>query len=200
MPEADAPTAPLEPAREAHTAYEATFSRPFLMHGSIGPSAALARWSDGALEITSHTQGPFILRAALARTLGLEPEAIRVRHVVGPGCYGHNGADDVALDAALAARAVPGRPVLLKWTRADEHGFEPYGAPAAVRVAAHLDEDGGLADWSLDAHGLTHGLLVAAQPYGRDNRCMLDSIAASAGRLKGIALVAPAIATLFLYH
>jgi CO/xanthine dehydrogenase Mo-binding subunit len=75
---------------------------------------------------------------------------------VGPGCYGHNGADDVALDAALVARAVPGRPVLLKWTRADEHGFEPYGAPAAVRVAAHLDEDGGLADWSLDAHGLTH--------------------------------------------
>ena len=156
MPEADAPTAPLEPAREAHTAYEATFSRPFLMHGSIGPSAALARWSNGALEITSHTQGPFILRAALARALGLEPEAIRVRHVVGPGCYGHNGADDVALDAALVARAVPGRPVLLKWTRADEHGFEPYGAPAAVRVAAHLDEDGGLADWSLDAHGLTH--------------------------------------------
>ena len=156
MPEAYAPTGPLEPAPEAHTAYEATFSRPFLMHGSIGPSAALARWSDGALEITSHTQGPFILRAALARALGLETEAIRVRHIVGPGCYGHNGADDVALDAALVARAVPGRPVLLKWTRADEHGFEPYGAPAAVRVAAHLDVDGGLADWSLDAHGLTH--------------------------------------------
>ena len=54
------------------------------MHGSIGPSAALARWSDGALEITSYTQGPFILRGALARALGLEPEAIRGRHVAGP--------------------------------------------------------------------------------------------------------------------
>src|SRR5262249_46899212 len=96
-----------------------------------------------------------ILRDALARALGLEREAIRVRHVVGPGCYGHNGADDVALDAALAARAVPGRPVLLKWTRADEHGYEPYGAPGVVRVQAHLDDGGGLADWSVDARGLT---------------------------------------------
>ena len=45
----------------------------------------------------------------------------------------------------------------------------------------------------LDANGLTHGVLVAAQPYGTDNRCMLDGITASGGRLKGIALVDPSI-------
>jgi nicotinate dehydrogenase subunit B len=155
-PDPDAPTAPLDPGTGTHPAYTATFSRPFLMHGSIGPSAALAEWTDGALHVRSHTQGPFILRDALARALRVDPEAIRVEHVPGPGCYGHNGADDVALDAALAARAVRGRPVLLKWTRAEEHAFEPYGAPGVVRVEAHLDDHGGLADWSADVRGLTH--------------------------------------------
>jgi nicotinate dehydrogenase subunit B len=174
-------TEPLEPSPEAQSGYEATFSRPFLMHGAIGPSAALARWSERRLHVHSHSQGPFVLRDALAEALGLDPTDVRVSHVVGPGCYGHNGADDVALDAALAARAVPGRPVLLKWTRADEHGWEPYGAPGVVRVEAHLGEDGALLDWSLDARGLTHlsrpfpsdagtGLLAAwtlAEPQAR---------------------------------
>lgn len=45
----------------------------------------------------------------------------------------------------------------------------------------------------LDAHGYTHGLLVSAGPYGADNRCMLDAIAAAGGRFKGIALVKPDI-------
>ena len=40
-----------------------------------------------------------------------------------------------------------------------------------------------------DAHGITHGLAVGAAPYGDDNRCLLDGIARSKGRLKGIALV-----------
>ena len=153
---AEGSTEPLEPSPEASATYEATFSRPFLMHGAIGPSAALAQWSDGKLHVKSHTQGPFVLRDALAQALRVDAGDIRVSHVVGPGCYGHNGADDVALDAALAARAVPGRPVLLKWTRADEHGWEPYGAPGVVRVEARLSEDGSLLDWSLDARGLTH--------------------------------------------
>jgi nicotinate dehydrogenase subunit B len=174
-------TEPLEPSPEASATYEATFSRPFLMHGAMGPSAALAEWSDGKLHVKSHTQGPFVLREALAQALRVDAGDIRVSHVVGPGCYGHNGADDVALDAALAARAVPGRPVLLKWTRADEHGWEPYGAPGVVRVEARLGEDRSLLDWSLDARGLTHlsrpfpvqgssGLLAAwtlAEPHAR---------------------------------
>jgi nicotinate dehydrogenase subunit B len=147
---------PLDPSSQAESSYAATFSRPFQMHGSIGPSAALARWTDGKLSVKSHTQGPFVLRDSLAQALGVDPVDVRVKHVVGPGCYGHNGADDAALDAALIARAVPGRPVLLKWTRQDEHGWEPYGPPAVVQVEAHLAADGSLLDWSLDATGLTH--------------------------------------------
>ena len=126
------------------------------MHGSLGPSAALAHWDGERLDVASHTQGAFVLRDALALALGLEPSAIRVRHVIGPGCYGHNGADDVALDAALLAMAVPGRPVLVKWSREDEHRWEPYGPPAVVELRARLDGSGRISDWRHDAWGTTH--------------------------------------------
>lgn len=136
--------------------HQASYSRPYLMHGSIGPSAAMALWQDGRLEVWSHSQGVFVLREALAQALELAPQAIRVRHVVGPGCYGHNGADDAAFDAALLALAVPGRAVLLKWSRSDEHQWEPYGSPALVELRATLDERGRIAEWSHDVWGTTH--------------------------------------------
>src|SRR5262249_36152279 len=101
------------PAGAART-LAATYTRPYHRHASIGPSAALAQWADGALTVWSHSQGVHLLRGALAQVLGVETETVRVVHVEGPGCYGHNGADDAALDAALLARAVPGRPVRLQ--------------------------------------------------------------------------------------
>ena len=142
---------PPAPGPRLHTA---TFTRPFQMHGSIGPSAALAQWTEQGLRVWSHSQGVHPLRGALAEVLGLDPERIRVTHVIGPGCYGHNGADDAALDAALVARAAPGRPVLLKWTRDQEHGWEPYGAPGVARLSARLDDAGRIAEWSTDVWGL----------------------------------------------
>ena len=84
------------------------------MHASLGPSAAAALMDDGHLSVWSQTQGVFPLRGALASALGMPLESVRVRHVEGSGCYGHNGADDAALDAALLALAVPGRAVMLK--------------------------------------------------------------------------------------
>lgn len=155
---ADVPVAgrPIPPPLSGDDVQVATFTRPFQMHGSIGPSAALARWERDQLRVWSHTQGVHPLRAALAEALQLEPGQIRVTHAPGPGCYGHNGADDAALDAALLARAVPSRPVLLKWTRADEHAWEPYGAPMVVRLAARLDEHGRISHWRSDVWGLHH--------------------------------------------
>jgi nicotinate dehydrogenase subunit B len=147
--------------------HTATYTRPFQMHASIGPSAALAHWTGDGLRVWSHTQGVHPLRESLAEALGIEPERIRVTHVIGPGCYGHNGADDVALDAALLARAVPGRPVLVKWTREDEHGWEPYGAPAVAKLSARLDDAGRIAEWSTDAWGLSHDARPFAAGTGR---------------------------------
>jgi len=151
------------PAGAART-LEATYTRPYHMHASIGPSAALAQWTDGALTVWSHSQGVSVLRFALAQALAVDPETIRVVHVVGPGCYGHNGADDAALDAALLARAVPGRAVRLQWTREDEHAWEPYGPAMVVKIQASLDDRGRLLDWNHDVYSNTH--MGRAVPHG----------------------------------
>ncbi|HEX2552242.1 MAG TPA: molybdopterin cofactor-binding domain-containing protein [Microvirga sp.] len=124
-----------------------SYARPFIAHASIAPSCAIAQWQDGGVRVWSHCQGIYNLRADLALVLRLDPERIVVQHVEGAGCYGHNGADDVALDAALLARAVPGRPVRLQWTRADELARAPFGAAMAVEIEADLDGSGEIAAW-----------------------------------------------------
>ena len=141
------------------------------MHGSIGPSAALARCGPTArLEVWSHSQGIGILRAALAHALGLDPRRVRVRTSRAPGCYGHNGADDVAFDAVLVARAVPGRPVLLKWTRADEHaGSRTASAMRGRRRRRSLDDDGRLR--RLAPRRLQPRRTAPAPGRGRARRC-----------------------------
>jgi CO/xanthine dehydrogenase Mo-binding subunit len=134
----------------------ASYTRPFQMHGSIGPSAAVAHEVDGALTIWTHSQGVSVLRAALAQALRIPNESLRLIHVEGPGCYGHNGADDVAFDAALVARALPGRPVHLQWSREDEHAWEPYGSAMIVELEASLDPSGRVVDWNHDTRSYTH--------------------------------------------
>ena len=143
--------------------HRASYSRPFLMHGSLGPSAALAKWDAGRLYVECASQGVEPLRQVLARALAVDAESIEVRHVPGAGCYGHNGADDAALDAALVARANPGETVLLKWSRADEHAFEPLGPPMHLELAADLDGAGRVVTWSHDVYGFTH----VARPHPR---------------------------------
>ncbi len=135
---------------------EAGFFRPPIAHASIGPSCAVARWDGERVEIWSHTQGPYNLRMDLAKALRMAEEAILVRHVEGAGCYGHNGADDVALDAALAARAAPGRPVRMLWTRAQELGWSPFSSAMLVEVSAGLDASGGIAEFAVEVTSNGH--------------------------------------------
>ena len=109
---------------EAET-LSASYSKPFLVHGSIAPSVGLAVWRGGGLHVSSHSQGIHALRDAIAAALALEPATVVVEHVENAGCYGHNAADDAAFDAVLLARAVPGRPVQARWTRPDELTWAP---------------------------------------------------------------------------
>ncbi|NNU81092.1 molybdopterin-dependent oxidoreductase [Halovulum dunhuangense] len=134
----------------------ASFSRPYQLHAALAPSAALAEWRDGRLHVHSHSQGIWTLRDALADSFRLTPAEVVVTHTPGPGCYGHNGADDAALDAALVAQAVPGRPVLLKWTREEEHAWEPVAPATVLEVAAALDEGGRIAGFAAEAMSDTH--------------------------------------------
>jgi len=126
----------------------ARYTRPFQAHGSIGPSCAVAQWEDGKLRVWTHSQGVYPLRNDLANTLGVPVASIRCTHAEGAGCYGHNGADDVALDAALLARATGGRPVKLQWMRDDEFMWEPYGSAMVMKLSGTLAADGSVESWS----------------------------------------------------
>src|SRR5712672_215808 len=128
---------------------EATYHRPYQAHAAIAPSCALAELKDGKLTVWTHSQGVFPLRATIARALGLQPRDIRCIHAEGPGCYGHNGADDAAFDAAMLARAVNGRPVRLQWMRDDEFKWEPYGPAMTMKVKGAV-AGGRVVDWTFD--------------------------------------------------
>ncbi len=129
---------------------EAVYSRPYLSHASIGLSCALATFRDGRLEVITHSQGVFPLRAALARALGLDADRIVVRHHQGAGCYGHNGADDVALDAAAVAMRMPGHPVRVQWTREDELAAAPLGSAMTIRLHAGIGSAGYPTQWTIE--------------------------------------------------
>jgi CO/xanthine dehydrogenase Mo-binding subunit len=135
---------------------EAVYTRPYTSHGSIGPSCSVAEYRDDKVTVWTHSQGVFPLRGELVKALNMPAASVRCVHVEGSGCYGHNGADDVALDAALLARAVPGRPVRLQWMRDDEFGWEPYGPAMVMHAKAALDGDGRIADWDYEVWSNTH--------------------------------------------
>ncbi len=156
--------APGAPPAGAAATLEARYERPYQMHASLGPSAAMAEFADGRLNVVTHSQGIYFLRAALAETFDMAPEAIRIVHAPGAGCYGHNGADDAALDAAIVARALPGQPVMLKWTREEEHAWEPYGSCASMDLRASIDADGGIVAWSHESYSDTYMMRPRSGP------------------------------------
>ncbi len=141
---------------QGRTRFEATYTRGHLAHASIAPSCGLALFRDGHLTVWTHCQGVFPLRAALSRTLGLDTSAITVHHVQGAGCYGHNGADDAAADAAIIAMKMPGKPIRVRWRREEEFLYEPKSPAMVVKVRALLDEAGKPADWTAEIWSGTH--------------------------------------------
>jgi CO/xanthine dehydrogenase Mo-binding subunit len=123
------------------------YTRPYIAHASIAPSCAMAQWSGDRVRVWTHSQGVYLLRNDLALVLKLPLEHITVEHMEGAGCYGHNAADDVALDAALLAKAAGGRPVRVQWSRKDEMSHAPFGAAMAIEIEADLDAQGEIVDW-----------------------------------------------------
>ena len=141
---------------EAAVTLEAVYKRPYHMHGSIGPSCAMAEWKGGQLTIWSHSQGVYPLRKTISDLLNLPEGKIRIIGTPGSGCYGHNGADDVAGDAALIAMQVPGKPVRVQWMREDEHQWEPYGSAMVLSMKGGLDNNGRVSAWKTEIWSDTH--------------------------------------------
>ncbi|MGY4622830.1 molybdopterin cofactor-binding domain-containing protein [Bradyrhizobium sp. USDA 4486] len=133
-------------AKAAHT-LRRQYTRPYIAHASIAPSCAMARWDGDRIHVWTHSQGVYLLRADLAIVLKLPADNIVVEHMEGAGCYGHNAADDVALDAVLLAKAGGGRPVRVQWSRHDEMSHAPFGAAMAIEIEADLDADNEIVGW-----------------------------------------------------
>jgi CO/xanthine dehydrogenase Mo-binding subunit len=136
--------------------FEAIYTRGYLAHASISPSCGLAEYRDGHLTVWTHSQGVYPLRAALARSLPIDASKITVHHVQGSGCYGHNGADDAAADAAIIALQMPGKPIRVRWRREEEFGYEPKAPAMLVKVHALLDDAGKPSDWTQEIWSSTH--------------------------------------------
>ncbi|MEY3730266.1 MAG: hypothetical protein RLZZ57_1022 [Pseudomonadota bacterium] len=148
-----------------------SFHRPYLAHASIGPSCAVAQWQGDVVEVFSHTQGPYNLRADIAKTLRCSADKVIIRHMEGSGCYGHNGADDVALEAVLIARAAEGKPVRLLWSRADELGWAPFSPAMLVDIEVAAAADGTLLEW--------HSEVISNGHTGRPGRSPVPTLLAA---------------------
>jgi nicotinate dehydrogenase subunit B len=158
------------PSAVGQKTVEATYTRPYQSHGSIGPSCAVGHYVDDLTTVWTHTQGVYPDRQGIAEMLRVPPAKVRLIHVEGSGCYGHNGADDAAADAALIARELQGVPVRVQWMREQEHGWEPFGPAMVTKLKASLDDSGAIADWNFEVWSNTHsmrpggaGSLLAAQ-------------------------------------
>jgi nicotinate dehydrogenase subunit B len=165
------PPPPTEPT-PATTRHEATYTRMHIAHASVAPSCGLAQYRDGRLTVWTHSQGVYPLRDALARTLKFDPAGISVKHVQGPGCYGHNGADDAATDAAVIAFHRPGQPVRVRWRREEEFGFEPVSPAMVVTTQTVLDGSGHPADWTTEIWSGRH----SSRPGGGGNLLAAEAL------------------------
>jgi nicotinate dehydrogenase subunit B len=165
------PPPPPDPSAAA-SRQSATYTRMHIAHASVAPSCGLALYRDGRLTVLTHSQGVYPLRDALARTLKLDPAAISVKHVQGPGCYGHNGADDAAADAAVIAFRRPGKPVRVRWRREEEFGFEPVSPAMVVTVSAALDAAQRPADWTTEIWSGRH----TSRPGGGGNLLAAEAL------------------------
>jgi nicotinate dehydrogenase subunit B len=159
-----------EATQTAARKLSATYDFAIHTHGSIGPSCAVARWKDGNLTCWTASQATHLLCRQLALMFGVPSENVHCMYVDGSGCYGRNGHEDAAADAALIAK-VTGRPVRVQWMRADEHGWDPKGPPTLLDYRAAIDAGGNVVAWESevfvpDAPKTLQVALVAAELTG----------------------------------
>ena len=140
---------------EEHVTVSAVYQKPYHMHASIGPSAGCAHFDGELLQVWTHNQGVYPLRAAITEAFGISGNCVAVQFVPGAGVYGHNGADDAAFDAAIIARHIPNHSILLKWTRDDENSWEPYGSAMHCEIQASINKKGKISSWSHETYADT---------------------------------------------
>ncbi|TXE10235.1 xanthine dehydrogenase family protein molybdopterin-binding subunit [Algoriphagus aquimarinus] len=138
--------------------FKASYTKPYLKHGSIGPACGIAMYDGEILHIWSHSQGIYPMRRAIAAMLKMEQEKLHVIAVPGAGCFGHSTADDAATDAAILALSYPGKHIRVQWSRHDEHTWDPYGTAMIMELEASLDANGKIKTWKTDVWTDSHSM------------------------------------------
>ncbi|NND33481.1 MAG: xanthine dehydrogenase family protein molybdopterin-binding subunit [Saprospiraceae bacterium] len=146
----------LYPTHSESGTFKGSFYKPYIMHGSIGPACGIARFQDEMLQVWTHSQGVFPFRSALSSMLNLQEENIHVVGVPGAGCFGHNSADDAAADAAVIAKAMPGKYIRVQWSRSQEHQWEALGSAMRMDIEAGLDSEGQISFWKASIYSDSH--------------------------------------------
>jgi CO/xanthine dehydrogenase Mo-binding subunit len=165
---------PVSPQPQNTKTVAAGYFWPMQSHASLGPSCAVADVRADEATVWTASQGTHDNRATFARFLGLPEDKVRLIYLEGSGCYGMNGHEDAAADAAILSRAV-GRPIRVQWSRADEHGWDPKGPPQLLDIAGAVDADGRILDWRTEmwipqtTKGLLNIPLLGPQAAGLDN-------------------------------
>ena len=138
------------------TTLTSEYKKGYLMHGPIGPSAACSIFSNNKFTIYSHSQALYDLKLSCSEYFGVNPENVTLKFIPGSGCYGHNGADDVAFEAGLLSKEFPDTHILLKWTRQDEHCWEPYGSASLNKLTGVINDKGKIIYWSNEVFSDTY--------------------------------------------
>ena len=139
-----------------YTTLTSEYKKGYLMHGPIGPSAACSIFSNNKFTIYSHSQALYDLKLSCSEYFGIDANKVVLKFMPGSGCYGHNGADDVAFESAVLSKEFPDTHILLKWTREDEHCWEPYGSASLNKLTGVIDKNGKIIYWSNEAYSDTY--------------------------------------------
>ena len=151
-------------AFEKGNTIKATYTKPYIKHGSMGPACAIAYYDQEELHIWSHSQGIYPMREALAAMLKMDQEKIHVVSVPGAGCFGHSTADDAAADASLLALEFAGKHIRVQWSRTDEHAWDPYGSAIIAELEASVNESGKIEAWKSDIWTDSHSKRPNSDP------------------------------------
>jgi nicotinate dehydrogenase subunit B len=130
--------------------FNASYTTAVQTHGSIGPSCAVADVRNGSATVWSGTQGPNVVRSAVADALDMPVDHVHIITFEASGCYGRNGSDPATIDAALMSQ-LTGRPVRVQWMRHDEHGWDPKGPATVHELRGGLDANGEIVGWDHEA-------------------------------------------------
>jgi xanthine dehydrogenase YagR molybdenum-binding subunit len=155
---------------------EQTYTTPMQHNNPMEPHATTALWSgqdNGHLTLWDSTQGVHPVRQTITKVFGLEPEQVRVICPHVGGGFGSKGAShaNVVL-AAMAARAVPSRPVKLALTRQQMFCLAGYRTPTIQRMQLAADRDGALLGIAIDVVELTSRIKEFAEQTGVPTRGM----------------------------